>query len=89
VGLGEVDGQGDGDGSRAGAYVGDGNGVVVRETGEDGFDEMLGLRARDEDGGRDVEGEAKELLLANDVLDGLVSKAAVDASFVEVELVGG
>jgi hypothetical protein len=89
VGLGEVDGQGDGDGSGAGAYVGDGNGVVVGETGEDGFDKMLGLRARDEDGGCDVEGEAKELLLANDVLDGLVSKAAVDASFVEVELVGG
>ena len=59
------------------------------ETGEDGFDEMLGLGARDKDGGSDVEGEAVELLLAGDVLDGLVSKAAVDALFVEVELFGG
>ena len=78
VGLGEVDGEGDGDGSRAGAYVGDAERVVVGETVEDGFDEVLGLGAGDEDGGGDVEGEAVELLLAGDVLDGFVGEAAVD-----------
>jgi hypothetical protein len=52
------------------------------EFGEDGFDEMLGLGAGDEDGGGDVEGEAVELLLAGDVLDGLVGEAAADEGFV-------
>ncbi len=50
---------------------------------EDGFDEVLGLGAGDEDGGGDVEGEAVELLLAGDVLDGFVVQAAGDASFVD------
>ena len=35
---------------------------------------MLGLGAGDEDGGGDVEGEAVELLLAGDVLDGFVAR---------------
>jgi hypothetical protein len=39
---------------------------------------MFGLGARDEDGGGDAEGEAVELLLAGDVLDGLVGEAAAD-----------
>ena len=43
---------------------------------------MLGLGAGDEDGGRDVEGEAVELLLAGDVLDGLVGEAALDGDVV-------
>ena len=45
---------------------------------EDGFDEVLGLGAGDEDGGGDLEGEAVELLLAGDVLDGFVVQAARD-----------
>ena len=48
---------------------------------QDGFDEVLGFGAWDEDGGRDVEGEAVELLLAGDVLDGFVVQAARDGLF--------
>ena len=44
---------------------------------------MLGLGARDEDGRGDVETEAVELLLASDVLDGLVAQAAGDVGLVE------
>jgi hypothetical protein len=46
--------------------------------GEDGFDEMFGLGARDEDVGGDAEGEAEELLMAGEVLEGLVRGAAGD-----------
>ena len=49
---------------------------------EDGFDEVLGEVARDEDGGCDVEREAVELAFAGDVLDGLVGEAAGDCSLV-------
>ena len=48
---------------------------------------MLGLGTRDEDGRADVESEAVELLLARDVLDGLVAESAGDAAFVEGLLV--
>ena len=81
-------GEGDGDGSRAGADVGDGDGRVVREEFERGFDEMFGFWTRDEDVRRDAEREAVELLLAGDVLDGLVLGAAVDPLVVGGELVG-
>jgi hypothetical protein len=43
---------------------------------------VFGLRAGNEDGGRDVEGQAVEFLLAGDVLDGLVGEAALDCGFV-------
>ena len=46
------------------------------EFGEDGFDEVFGFGAGNEDGGGDVEREAVELLLAGDVLDGFVGEAA-------------
>jgi hypothetical protein len=72
LGLREVGGERDGDGSGAGADVGDGDGPVVWEALEDGFDEVLGLGAGDEDGRSDAEGETVELLGASDVLDGLV-----------------
>jgi hypothetical protein len=55
---------------------------IAAEFCEDGFDEMLGLGARDEDGGGDVESEAVELLFAGDVLKVLVGEAAVDCGFV-------
>ena len=55
---------------------------------EDGLDEVLGLGAGDEDGGADVQRESIELLLAGDVLDGLVTQAAGDASFVVGLLAG-
>ena len=48
---------------------------------EDGFDEMLGLGTRDEDGRGDAEVEAVELLLAGDVLDRFVGDAAEDEGF--------
>src|SRR5258708_21953096 len=49
---------------------------------------MLGFGARDEDGGADFQCEAVELLLAGDVLDGLVVQAAGDAVFVRGALAG-
>ena len=53
-----------------------------RQFGEDGFDEVLRLGTRDEDGGSDAEGESVELLLAGDVLDWFVGQAACDGGFV-------
>ena len=90
-GLGEVRSKGDRDGSGAGAYVCDAEGLVGErlEVGEDGFDEVLGLGARDEDGGSDAEVEAVELLVAGDVLDGLVEEAASYGRFVGGLLRGG
>jgi len=84
-----MEGECDGDGSGAGADVDEGLGLVVGETREDGFDEVFGLGARDEDGGSDVEGEAVELLVADDVLDGFEGEAAGDGGFVTGGLVGG
>src|SRR3972149_12219640 len=43
-----------------------------------GFDEGLGLRARDECGGRDEEIEAVELAVTSDVGRGLMSEAALE-----------
>ena len=87
--LGEVAGEGDGDGSGAGADVDDLQRLVCGQEFQDGFDEVLGLGARDEDGRGDVEGEAVELLLAGDVLDGFVVQAAGDVVFVAALLAGG
>jgi hypothetical protein len=89
LGIGKVNGESDRDGSGAGADVGDLQRLVCRQELQDGFDEVLGLRARDEDGRGDVESEAIELLLACDVLDGLVAESAGDAAFVEGLLVRG
>jgi len=46
--------------------------------GEDGFDEVFGFGAGDEDVWGDAEGEAVELLLAGEVLEGFVGGAAGD-----------
>ncbi len=56
------------------------------EFGEDGFDEVFGLGAGDEDGGGDAEGERVELLLAGDVLDRLVLEAAGDGGFISLTI---
>ena len=56
---------------------------------ERGFDKVFGFRARNEYGGRDAEGEAVELLLAGDVLDGLVAGAACEEGLVAGEVGGG
>jgi hypothetical protein len=80
--VGKVDGEGDRDGSGASADVYYLQRDVFWQTGEDGFDEVLGLGAWDQDGGSDVEEEAVELLLAGDVLDGLVLQAASDAGLI-------
>jgi hypothetical protein len=77
--AGEVRCQGDGDGAGAGADVGDAQGALVvelRGPEEDGFDEVLGFGAGDEDGGGDAEVEAVELLVAEEVLEGLAGRAA-------------
>jgi hypothetical protein len=44
----------------------------VRHFGKDGFDEKFGFGAGNEDRGRDMEGETVELLLAGNILDGLI-----------------
>ena len=82
-------GERDGDCSGAGADVEDIERGLVVQFGEDGFDEVFGFGARDKDGGRDAEGEAVELLLAGDVLDGFVGEAAVDGGVVGGLLTGG
>src|ERR1039458_3360769 len=82
-------GQRDGDGSGAGAYV---ENLEVRggvELGQDGFDEKFRFGAGNEDGGRDVERERIELLLAGNVLDGLVGEAAKDEALVAGLLIEG
>jgi hypothetical protein len=56
---------------------------------EDGFDEVFGFGAGDEDGGGDVEREAIEFLLAGDVLDGFVGEAASNEGFVGGGLAAG
>ena len=53
---------------------------------EDGFDEMFGFGAGDEDGGRDAEGETEELLRAGDVLQRLLRGAAGDEGAEGLEL---
>ena len=45
---------------------------------DDCLDELLGLGARDEDGGRDAQRERVELLLAGDVLDRLIGETALN-----------
>ena len=75
-------GERDGDGSGAGADVKDIERCGAIEFFEDGFDEVLGLGAGDENGWSDAEGEAVEFLLAGDVLDWLVFEAASDEGVV-------
>lgn len=81
-------GERDGDGSGAGADVGNGDGRVVWDALECGFDEVFGFRAGDENVGRDAEREAVELLLAGDVLDGLVLGAATEPLLIDGALFG-
>lgn len=66
----------DGDGSGAGPDVGDVERGVERDALEQGFDEVLGLGAGDEDVGRDAEGESVEFLFADDVLNRFVASSA-------------
>lgn len=79
---GKMMGEGDGDGSGAGSDVGDAERSVVRDALQKCFDEVLCFRAGNEDGGRDAESEAEKFLLASDVLDGLVLRAACEPLFV-------
>lgn len=87
-GLREIVGDRDGDGSRAGAYVGDAQRLVVRDALQQRFDEVLGFRARDEDVGAEAEREAIEFLFAGDVLDGLVPHAPREPLVVKGVLFG-
>ena len=61
----------------------------VVEVGQDGFYEGFGLGARDQDGGRYLEGEAVKLLRAEDVLNGLEAEAALDQALDGGELLAG
>ena len=78
VGVFEDGGERDGDGAGAGADIGNMKMRVGLGAGpvEDGFDEMLGLGAGDEDVGGDAEGEAEELLRASEVLERVLRGAA-------------
>jgi hypothetical protein len=79
VSGGDLQGDGgQGDGAGAGAYVENAEWFSWVEFGEDGFDEVFGLGARDEDGGSYEEVEAIELLMAGDVLDGLLGDATLN-----------
>ena len=71
-------GKGHGDRSGACAYVDEAQFRSLREAMQDGFDEKLGLWAGDECGAGDAEGQAVELLLAEDVLNRLEGQPAVD-----------
>ena len=82
-------GQCDRDSSRASADVEDFEWLRWIEFSEGGFDEVFGLRPRDEDRVRDAEGEAVEFLLASDVLDRLVGEATEDKDVVSDSLRGG
>ena len=82
-------GERDGDGSGAGADV---ENLELRggvELAENGFDEEFRFGAGNEDGRRDMERERIELLLAGNVLDGLVGEAAKDEALVVGLLVEG
>jgi hypothetical protein len=83
LGVRKVDGQGNRDGSGAGADVRDLHWLVRREKLQDGFDQMFCFGARNQNGGADLEHEAVELLPPGDVLDGFVSHAAVDIGLKE------
>jgi hypothetical protein len=79
LGLRQFTGDSDGDGSRAGAYVDEfearSQGEVVDEI-EDHLDDVLGLRTRNEHGGRDEKVGLPELLMSSEVLQGLSHSAA-------------
>ncbi len=84
---GLIGGERDGDGSGAGADVEQAKGLELRlGPGEHGFDEVLGLRARDEDGGGDAEVETEELLRAGEVLQRLAGGAAEEEGLEGVAL---
>jgi len=91
LGVGQFAGEGDGDGSRSGANVDDFEAWAERKVVdeiEDGFDEVLGLRAWDEHGGGDEKVGAPELLVSGEVLQGLSGGAASD-ELVVLHLLGG
>lgn len=89
VGLREVMGDGDSDGSGAGAYVEDAEGFRGGQAGQNGFHEEFSLRAGYEDCGGDVKRKTVELLCAGDVLDGLVVEAACNRGLIGDLLIGG
>jgi hypothetical protein len=86
LGIGKMGGECQSDGAGAGADIENMERLVVRETFQNGFNEVLGLGAGDERGGGDFELESKELLLAGNVLDGLVAEAASDGSLINGKL---
>src|ERR1035437_1550767 len=94
AGVRKMVGERDGDGSRAGADVEDIQRLRWIEFKEDGLDEVFRFGSWDQNGGRDAEGKAVELLFAGDVLDRLVGdspkyKAVVAGLLVESECAVG
>src|SRR5262249_36788911 len=62
--------------------VGDLERLVCGQGFQNGFDEMLGFGAWDQNGGGELEGGGVEILLAGDVLDGGMLEAGREALFV-------
>ena len=87
----EDGGERDGDGAGAGADVGDVKMRVGLGAGEveDGFDEVLGFRAWDEDVGCDAKGQTEELLRAGKVLERMLRGAAGDERAEGIEVSAG
>ena len=81
-------GQRDCNGSGTGADVGDLQRLVRWQELQDSFDHEFGLRSWDKDGGGHREGQAVELLLPGDVLDGLIPQTPVNRDFVADLLIG-
>ena len=73
-------------GSGSCADVEDMDRLVVRQPPKDSFNEMLCLRTGNQCGRGDIEGQAEELLLAGDVLDGFVTEPPRDGTLVERDL---
>jgi hypothetical protein len=87
---GQMRGERERDGARAGANVENAQCVgLCGGPGDGGFDEVFGFGARDEGVWRDAEGQAVELLLAGEVLQGFVRGAAVGEFVEALELGGG
>jgi hypothetical protein len=70
--------QGRGDGAAAGAEIGDAQRRARRQLLERDLDQQLGLRTRDQGGGRHAQLQAPERLSTADIGDGLAAQATAE-----------
>jgi hypothetical protein len=74
------------DSSGPGTHIEDIDRTIMGNAFEHGFDQVLGLRARNEGSRGHFESESEELLLAGDVLDGLAAEPALDDGLISGKL---